>query len=237
MRVCSQVTEHLVGAAEGWFAVDHPTVTEKLAEKTAEDFGMGHGLELSVELEFPRRESLPQCFDELATEDLAENCFRDKEVVTPGTNPLRVIRRETASRNDAVNMGMMLQFLVPGMQDAEESDFSAEMLGVSGDLDQRLGAEAEQQTIHHFLVLQGQRRQFVWERENDVGVRRGQQFGTARVEPAVAGVALALRAMPVAARIVGDGAMATARTLIDVAAQCGGAASLDGNEHFDVQPG
>src|ERR1035438_1553134 len=72
-------------------------------------------------------------------------------------------------------MGMMLKFLAPGMQDAEESDLSAETLGISGDLDQRFGAEAEQQSIHHFLVLQGQRRQFVWERENDVGVRRGQQ--------------------------------------------------------------
>src|SRR5260370_8108911 len=134
-------------------------------------------------------------------------------------------------------MGMMLEFLVPGMQDAEESDLSAEMLGVSGDLEQRLGAEAEQQTIHHFLVLQGQRPQLVWERENHVGVWRGQQFGTARVEPAVARVALALGAMPVAARIVGAGAMATARTPIAIATPRGGAASLDGVQHFDVQPG
>ena len=97
-------------------------------------------------------------------------------------------------------MGMMLQFLIPGVQDAEKSDLSAEMLGVSGDLDQRLGAAAEQQAIHYLLVLQSQRRQFVGERENDVRVRRGQQLGTPRVEPAVARVALALRAMPVAAR-------------------------------------
>jgi hypothetical protein len=97
-------------------------------------------------------------------------------------------------------MGMMQQFLVPGMQNAEESDLSAEVLGISGDFDERLGAAAEQQTIHHFLVLQGERRQFVRERENDVGVRRGQQFGTPRVEPAVALVVLALGAMPVAAR-------------------------------------
>jgi hypothetical protein len=33
-----------------------------------------------------------------------------------------------------------------------------------------------------------------------VGVRCGQQFRTPRVEPAVARIALALRAMPVAAR-------------------------------------
>jgi hypothetical protein len=93
MSVGSQVTEYLIGPAEGWFAVDHPAVTEELAEKTAEDFGLGEGLELSVELEFPRRESPLQCFDELATENLAENCFRDKEVIAPGTHPMRVIRR------------------------------------------------------------------------------------------------------------------------------------------------
>jgi hypothetical protein len=92
MRVRSQVTEHLLRAAEGWFAIDHPAVAEKLAEETTEDFGMGHGFELSMELEFPRGESLPQCFDELATEDFAENCFREKEALAPGTNPLRVIR-------------------------------------------------------------------------------------------------------------------------------------------------
>src|SRR5215475_1501649 len=95
-----------------------------------------------------------------------------------------------------MNMGMKFEFLVPGVQNTEKSDLSAEMLGVPGDLDQCLGAEAEQQPIHHVLILQGQRRQFVWEREDNMRVRRGQQFGTACVEPAVARVALALGAMP-----------------------------------------
>ena len=89
-------------------------------------------------------------------------------------------------------MRVLLEVLPPGVQNTEKSDLSAEMLGVLGDLDQCLGAEAEQQPIHHVLVLQGQRRQFVWERENDMRVRRGQQFGTACVEPAVARVSLAL---------------------------------------------
>src|SRR6266481_4028414 len=93
MSVRSQVTEHLVGPAERWFAVDHPAVAEELAEKTAEHFGLRHGLELPVELELPRRERMLQGFDELAAKDLAENCFRDKEVVAPGTNPMGVIRR------------------------------------------------------------------------------------------------------------------------------------------------
>jgi hypothetical protein len=35
------------------------------------------------------------------------------------------------------------EFLVPGVKDAEESDLSAEALGISGDLKQRLGAGLE----------------------------------------------------------------------------------------------
>ena len=43
--------------------------------------------------------------------------------------------------------------------------------------------------------------------------------------------------MPIAAGVVRDGAMATAGTLIDMAAERGGAASLDSEHHLDVQPG
>ena len=130
----------------------------------------------------------------------------------------------------------MLQFLVPGMQDAEESDLSAEMLGVSSDLDQRLGADAEQQTIHHFLVLQGQWSQFVRESENDMGIARGQQFGTARLKPAVARVTLTPWAMPIPALLIGDGLMTAARTLVDMATQRRRAAAQDGRQHLNMQP-
>jgi hypothetical protein len=39
-----------------------------------------------------------------------------------------------------MHVGMRLEFLVPGMEDAEEPDLGAEMLGIAGDLDQGLGA-------------------------------------------------------------------------------------------------
>src|ERR1039458_3886341 len=97
MSVCPQITEDLVGPAEGWFAVDHPAVAEELAEKTVEDFGLRQGLELSGKLKHSRREGLLHGFDELATEDFAENCFRDEEVAAPGTNPACVIRRDRKS--------------------------------------------------------------------------------------------------------------------------------------------
>jgi len=131
----------------------------------------------------------------------------------------------------------MLELLVPGMKNAEESDLGAEMPGIFGDFLKRLGAAAEQQTIDDLFVLQGQWRHFVRQRENDMRIARGQQLGAPRVKPAVPRIALAPGAMPVPARIVRDGPMAAARTFIDMATQRGGTAAKDGCEHFQVQPG
>ena len=42
-----------------------------------------------------------------------------------------------------MNVRVMLEFLVPGVEDAEESDLGAEALRIAGDLKQRLGAGLE----------------------------------------------------------------------------------------------
>jgi len=52
---------------------------------------------------------------------------------------------------------MMLEFLVPGVQDAEEADLGAEPLRVACDLKQCLGASPEQQGVDLAFVLQRQR--------------------------------------------------------------------------------
>jgi hypothetical protein len=93
---------------------------------------------------------------------------------------LSVILGQAAGGNDAVNVGMMLQLLIPGMEDAEEPDFGAEMLGVGGDFQQRLSTAAEQQSVDYFFVLQGQRPQLVGKRKHDMSVRRGEQLGATR---------------------------------------------------------
>jgi hypothetical protein len=189
-----------------------------------------------VKPKFTRGEGLLQGIGELTAKDLAEYRFREKELRVPGSNPTRVIRGQTSVSDNTVDMGMMLEFLIPGMKDAEETDVGAEMPGIFGDFQKRLSARPEQQTVDDLFVLQGQWRQFVRECENDMGIARGQQFGTPRVKPAVAGIALAPGAMPVSARIERDGLMAAARTLVDMATQRGRTAAQDGREHFQVQP-
>ena len=189
-----------------------------------------------MELEFAGGKGLLEGVGELAAENLAEHWLREKEVLALRTNPTRVIRRQPSGGDYAVDMRMMLELLVPGVKDAEETDLRAEMPGIFRDFQKRLGAAPEQQAVDDLFVLQGQGRQFVRERENDVGIARGQQFGAARVKPAVACVTLTPRAMPVPARIIRDGLMAAARTLVGMTTQSRRAAAQDGREHFQVQP-
>jgi hypothetical protein len=84
----------------------------------------------------------PQAIHELAPENFTENIDRQEESFRR-VNPPRMVWRQTAGWNNTVNVWMMLEFLVPGMKDAEESDLRAEALGIAGDLDQRLGAGPE----------------------------------------------------------------------------------------------
>ncbi len=71
-----------------------------------------------------------------------------------------LIAGESAGGNDTVDMGMQLDFLIPGMEHAEETDLGAEMSGVASDFEKSFGAGPKQQTIDDFLVLQSQRSQF-----------------------------------------------------------------------------
>ena len=143
---------------------------------------------------------------------------------------------ETACRNYAMDMGMMLQLLVPGVQHAEEADIGSEVFRVARDFEQCCGAGAEQQVVDDPLVLQCQRSQFVRQGEDDMHIGRGQEFARPGLKPALARVPLAPRTMPVATRVVRDGAMSATRALIDVTAQRGGAAACDGGQHFQMQP-
>jgi hypothetical protein len=95
-----------------------------------------------METKFVFRMQFPQAIHELAPENCTKNSDGQEESFLR-VNPARVVRRQTACWNNTVNVGMLLELLVPGMKDAEESDFRAKALGIAGDLDQRLGAGPE----------------------------------------------------------------------------------------------
>ena len=145
-----------------------------------------------------------------------------------------VVRSETAGGKHAVDMRVMLQSLVPGMEHAEEANLRAEMTRIAGDLQQSCGTGVKQQVVDQPFILQCKRSQFPRQGEDDVHVSCRQKFQFPRLEPAQTRVALTLGTMPVAARVVRDGGMSAVRALIAMSTQRSGAAARDRQQHFFV---
>jgi hypothetical protein len=97
-----------------------------------------------------------------------------------------------------MDMGMIFELLRPGVEHAEEADFSAEVLGVGGDSLEGLGAGVKQQIVKQFLVLQCQGCEFSRNGEDQVNVGRGQKFPAAGFDPALPGMCLTLWAVSIA---------------------------------------
>jgi len=131
-------------------------------------------------------------------------------------------------------MRVMLQSLVRGMEHAEEADLCAEVPWIASDLQQRGPTGAEEQAVDQPLVLKRKRSQFTRGREHGVDVASGQQLPFALLEPAQAGVAQASWAVPVAARVIGDGGVPAVRAPIAMTAQGSGAAARDRIEHLQL---
>ena len=112
-----------------------------------------------------------------------------------------MVRSQSAGWNDAVNVGMMLELLIPGVQNAEESDLRAQMFWVAGDLKQCLRTGLKQEAVDLAFVLQRQRRKLPRQGEDHVDIAGGQQFFPPRFEPAITCIGLAFWTMPVSARV------------------------------------
>src|SRR5262249_26041286 len=74
--------------------------------------------------------SLAQGLQKEAAEEAAEDAHREEEA-RPATHPLAV-RGTPASGHNAVQVGMEMKILSPGMQDGEEAGLRAQMFGVTG---------------------------------------------------------------------------------------------------------
>jgi hypothetical protein len=101
------------------------------------------------------------------------------------------------------------------------------MLGVGRDGTQRLRGGSEQDVIDCGLVLERDAGDRLRHGEHHVEVRHIEQFRLAVRQPLGAGKTLALRAVPVAAGVVGDALMAAVAAALDMAAERGGTTPFD----------
>jgi hypothetical protein len=64
-----------------------------------------------------------------------------------------VVKRESAGGNDAVNVGMQEQVLSPGVECADDADFSSQVFGIGGDFEQGLSTGGEQQVVEQSWIF------------------------------------------------------------------------------------
>jgi hypothetical protein len=151
-----------------------------------------------VKLELLLTKELFQSGCELAAEDAAQ-CADRQEEASGRRKPSGAIGSETAGRNNVMYVWMMLKVLSPSVEHAKKPDVCTQVLGVAGQFEQRHCTGSEQKIVKQSLVLQGESREFVRQREDDVKVRDGQQLSSALGQPLGAGVPLTSGAVPVTA--------------------------------------
>jgi hypothetical protein len=230
MRVAAHVVEHLLWPGEGPFRVDDPLRPPCRRQMLGEALAIGQRVKRRRELQLPRIERVLETFQEETAEETGQDADRQEEARSAG-DPASPIDRETAARDDAVQMWMMDESLSPGVQHCEEADLCAEMCGVGGDGAKRLGRSAEEDAVDHRFVGSGDDRDLAGDGEHDVEVRRVEQFGLAVLDPRRAGERLAGRAMAIAAAVVPDAPVAAAVALLDVSTKGIGPALLDRRHH------
>ena len=113
----------------------------------------------------------------------------------------------------------MGQRLTPGVQDREAADLAPEPSGIGGQRGHGLDGALEQDRIDGSLVLEGDGGDRRGQREHDMEIGNRQQFGLSVRQPLRPRRALTLRAMPIAARVVGDARRAAIVAGFDVTAE------------------
>jgi hypothetical protein len=158
MSVGPEITKDVFGATERGLGVDDPVLAEQRAKPAGEGSRFSEKGKLPMELkwafakEWAFAKGTLEASHELTAEDTAEKLLREEEAIAGG-DPARVIRPEAAGGHHAVNVGMVLQSLIPGMEHAEETNLGAEVAWIACNLEQGFGAGTKQQAVDQPLVL------------------------------------------------------------------------------------
>ena len=124
---------------------------------------------------------------------------------------------------------MLQQGLSPGVQDREETDLGAEVLGIRGDRAQGFGTGMEQDVVERLLVLVGDGRDRLGHGKDDMEILDAvQQLGLPVFQPLRPSEGLALGTVAIAATVIRDALMAAGIALFDMATEGGGATQFDG---------
>ncbi len=96
------------------------------------------------------------------------------------SHPARTVERYAAARHDHVDVRVVGHCRAPAVEHGGGANARAEVLGIGGDRQQRLGGRAEQEVVDDGLVLVGDRGDLGRQRKDDMEIADRQQIGLAR---------------------------------------------------------
>src|SRR6266498_1414932 len=118
--VARQIGEHLFWPPERRLGVDDPIGAPQIGEALGEGLRRGETSEIAEELQISGLEGGAQFGEEHAAEETCQGTDGQEEPRLAG-HPALSIERGSAARYDAMDVGMMLECLPPGMEDGEGS--------------------------------------------------------------------------------------------------------------------
>jgi hypothetical protein len=130
-----------------------------------------------------------------------------------------------------MHVRMADQGLPPRVEDAQHADRCAEVARVGRDVTERRRTRLKEPRVEACAIPIGQGQQSVWEREDDVHIGHVEQVSLARVKPTLPRLRLALWAVPISARVIGDGLMSAGATPIEMPAERGRATARERPEY------
>ena len=222
--ISPEVTKDGLRPVEGRLGVDHPLLRVEASEEGCEVLLGGLKAFLLV--------GFFQTGEELPSEQPGHHLHGEEEPPLRG-DPLPL--RQTSSRDDAVEVGMVHEVLSPRVKNGNEPGLHPETL--TRKFRERLGGGFEKDVIENFPVSQGKGIELVRQREDDVEVLDGEELFPPGLDPFFFFEELALRAVPVPARVVGYLEVAALLALVDVSPQTCRSADLDGVHGAQVVQG
>ena len=82
VSVAAQIVQHIFGATEGTFQVDHPVLSKQRPQPGGKDLGLREEFQISLEAELAVLEGLLERIDKLAAKDFSQHFLGKKVVVS-----------------------------------------------------------------------------------------------------------------------------------------------------------
>lgn len=187
-------------------------------------------LALSLHAEALLRRRLPPRRADRAPQQPTQDTHREKEAFG-ARDPRGAVQRQPPRRHEAMEVGMMVQGLAPGMQDRQASALGPSMPRSTGHRLQRLGHGLPQEGLHDTGMLQREGTARGGEGKDHMAGGPLAHLPLPRRQPGGLGPPWTRRAVPMAARMIADFLRAPGIARRFVAAEDCRAARRDGLEH------